>query len=299
MVKKSKMLPASLPAAGNEQHGTPNGTRESSTAEATEAPAQRPVASPRWYVRLGLIALVIVFSGAAAGLVGGYIMPDTHAARAEIMYPITEEQPTGFLREDRNLTTQLVLLESRAVLGPAAAAEGEDLADLEQNVEVSPLDSSEIIRIEVHDNSPERALSLVESIVAIYLDRTQDNPESNALEFLQSELADVQTRISDTEEEVADLRAQQEQSGVADPQLDNLSDELSSLVAREQDLQSQVDEIQTIELSGPLPEPTTQPYVLPSPVSPGADLLAAAGALTGVVIAAGVVALAIRRQSRG
>jgi uncharacterized protein involved in exopolysaccharide biosynthesis len=74
------------------------------------------------------VAALITLLGAAGGLVGSQVIPATYAARAEVLYPITEEQPTGFLREDRNLTTQLVLMRSRAVLGPAAASAGVELA---------------------------------------------------------------------------------------------------------------------------------------------------------------------------
>ena len=69
-------------------------------------------------VRLVAIAVVIVLVGAGAGLIGSFLIPKEYAARAEITYHLMESQPNELLREDRRLTTQLVLLGSRVVLPP-------------------------------------------------------------------------------------------------------------------------------------------------------------------------------------
>jgi uncharacterized protein involved in exopolysaccharide biosynthesis len=274
---------------------SPNGSNGSHADRIDEPERTDPPRARRWYVRLGLVEALITLLGAEVGLEGTQVIPATYAARAEVHYPITEEQPTGFLREDRNLTTQLVLMRSSAVLGPAAACAGVELADLDDNITVSLVDSSEIIQLEVQASSPESALRQVNSVLTSYLAVTADDPGSSALRYMESRLEEIRSRIESTEEDLATLRSQQAGGGV-DAQLATRSGELETLVASEQELQGQLDQMQIIERSGPNAEPITQPYMLPTPVSPSPTILTATGGLTGLVIAACFVALALRRR---
>jgi uncharacterized protein involved in exopolysaccharide biosynthesis len=251
------------------------------------------------YRSLAALTAAIVFAGAMAGLAAGFLLPATYAARAEILYPITEELPTGFLREDRNLTTQLVFMRSRAVLGPAAEAEGIQLERLEKQVTISLLDSSEIIRIEVRDRSPSMAMRLVGHITETYLELAQTSPESHALKYVESELAGVETALAETEQRLGKLREQQASGrDQLSDQIDAAAADISDLRDRAQALRRERDEIQIIQRAAPTAELITQPYVLDAPVSPGLTVLGGAGTLTGVVVASCVVAFLMRRRMR-
>ena len=261
------------------------------------SPVEEPSADEPRVQTLVVLALVIILVGAMAGWVGALVAPETYVARAQVLYPITKEQPTGFLREDRNLTTQLVLLRSRAVLVPAAAAAGSPVDEFEKDVAIRLVDSSEIIEIEVRDDSPESALRAVSAMVSTYFAAEQSAPQSGVRDYLDGQLADLRIRIADTRARLLELRGQPETGTAKDAQVANAESELSALVGREQAVASQLDQLEIIELAGPTPELTTQPYALTKPISPKPLVLAATGALSGLVVASGVVALVARRRT--
>ena len=66
-------------------------------------------------------ALAIVVACAALGYLVSSVGSKTYGARTEIFYPLNQNLAAGsFLREDRNLSTQIVALKSHAVLDPVA-----------------------------------------------------------------------------------------------------------------------------------------------------------------------------------
>ena len=92
----------------------------------TAAPARhRPVVSAA-NLRLAVVAVMIVVVGAGAGCIVSLLLPTQYAARAELQYNLSQAMPNELLREDRRLTTQLVLLRSRVVLGPVASEQRDD-----------------------------------------------------------------------------------------------------------------------------------------------------------------------------
>ena len=236
--------------------------------------------------RLVMLALVIVLVGAGGALLGAALWPKTYAARAEILYPITKEQPTGFLREDRNLTTQLVLLQSRAVLDPVAGAEGLRVEDLAPRVAVTLLQGSEVIQVEVRDRTRESALRTTQAIVDRYLVLNRTTTPSDARQFLASELETLRRSIADTQAALG--RASTPQSTA----------ELAALVSRQQDLQGQLDQTDLIELSGPQAQVTTEPYPVLDPVSPQVVQVTAIGAVAGLLVAVVTVGWLVRRRVR-
>jgi capsular polysaccharide biosynthesis protein len=248
--------------------------------------------------RLAVLAMTIILMGTGGGLLGALAWPATYAARAEILYPITQEQPTGFLREDRNLTTQLVLLQGRAVLGPVAAAEGRAVSELQDNLTVELLESSEIIQIEVRDRSAEAALRTVQAIVDRYFGLNEAAQPSGVLAYLEAELAEARAGVADARGRLLQLQGEVA-TGVGDPAaIVGATDELQAWAEREKEIQAQIDETNVISRSGPVGQLLTPPYVLADPVSPRPLFAAATGLLVGLIVAAGAVALAARRWAR-
>ncbi|MGY1812813.1 hypothetical protein [Blastococcus sp. SYSU D00820] len=245
-----------------------------------ERPARRRL-SRRAALLLVLMVLVLTGGGAAAGYLVASRMPEVYAARAEILYSLTQEQPTGFLREDRNLSTQLVLLTSRTVLDPVAEEWDRPVPALAEQLSATVVEESEVIRVELTDTDPDRARGLLDAIVARYLEVSDNNARSELQNYLDAQLTEVLERIALV------------QAGPVGAQ-----GELAALVQREQWLRTQLDELQFTALAGPAAEVLVAPYVDADPVSPKPVVTTAAGAASGLVVALLVTALVARRLTR-
>ncbi|MDA3624184.1 hypothetical protein [Saccharopolyspora oryzae] len=226
--------------------------------------------------RLAVVAAVIVLLGTGIGLASAFVLPAQYAARAEILYEVSSEKPSEFLRQDRGLTTQLVMLHSRRVLGPVAASEHIRVEDLEKQVSSVVLSESEVIQVEARADSPEAAIRRSKAVVDGYLREAQRNSTSNADQYLREQLASVQ-------QDLTAARAGQSPSA-------------TGLADREQQLLSQIDKLNAEQGGGP--QLLTQPYPVDQQVSPQPWLTTLTGALAGLLVAAGVVAVAARRWTR-
>ena len=142
-------------------------TREGSGAWAHRLPPRRLTTEE--ILRLCVLAGLIVVVGAAIGFVSSWLIQAQYGARSEILYTLREDQPTGFLREDRNLTTQVVLIDSRPVLEPVAVANGLTVDQLADKVTSNVAEGSEIIEIEVRDADRREGIRLVDAVTQQYL----------------------------------------------------------------------------------------------------------------------------------
>lgn len=241
-------------------------------------------------LRLLLLLVSIIVVGAAAGFVGSLFLPKQFAARAELQYNLSNSVPNELLREDRTLTTQLVLLTSRAVLAPVASANGMTPEDLAKHVSAEVLDSSEIIRVEVRDRTRERAQKLLTGVVGRYLTVANNNWQDPVRAYQENQLRDQQSQLDD-------VRKQLQVSGAA-------GQDTAALIQREQVLRTQLDWLQSQLSTGPTSaaEPparvVTGPYQVVDQVWPRPLLAAAAGAAAAVVVAGFVVLIAARRRLR-
>ncbi len=245
------------------------------------AAGRRPRPTRRQVVVLAAVLGLLVVLGALAGLVVSALRPSTYAARADVLYALTREQPTGFLREDRNISTQLVLLDSRSVLGPVAAGEDVRVEDLAVAVDAAVVGESEVISVTLTDRDPERAQRLLSAIVTQYLLVSGNDRRADLRGYLEGELQAVLDR----------------QTGVR-AGTDGDPGELAALTGREQWLRTQLDELRLTDLAGPAAEVLVEPYVETDPVAPDALLGTAAGAASGLVVAALVVVVLARRATR-
>jgi hypothetical protein len=224
-------------------------------------------------VRLGLLAVLIVLVGGGLGFVSSLLVPNQYAARMELLFPIAVEQPTGFLREDRNLTTQLLLLQSRAVLTEVAEPRGLTAEALRQRLSVEVVESSEIIGVEVRDPSREEGLALVDEVVSRYLAIANGERDDPVRDYVQSELD--RTRVQ--------LQAAPEDEGLRE---------------REQALVAQLDAVTTAELARPRPSVLVPAYSVEAPASGGPTLPTTAGMLVGALVAGAAVLWLARRRTR-
>ncbi len=246
-----------------------------------DAPAPRRRLSAGEWTRLGLLALAVVVLGATTGFLVAGRMPQEYAARADVLYAVTREQPTGFLREDRNISTQLVVLRSRTVLGPVADQWELPVEELSAALSVAVVDESEVISVELTDTDPERAEDMLGAVLASYLELSPNDTRADVRDYLNLQLTEVVARIAAVPPGIADRQ------GV-----------LAPLIDREQWLRTRLDELSLADLAGPAAEVLGQPYVGSDPVSPRPAVSTAAGAATGLLVAALVVALLARRMTR-
>ncbi|MEV0703312.1 hypothetical protein AB0I53_36090 [Saccharopolyspora sp. NPDC050389] len=254
--------------------------------------------SPAWSAllankrRLLGVSLLIVLIGASTAFIGALVWPPVYAARAQILFEISEEKSTGFLREDRSLTTQLVLLRSRQVLGPVAAQERIPVEELEKTVTMSLLDSSEVLQVEARAGAPDVALRRTREIVDRYRDVARTNSESGVDGYVRGQLADVRAQLVEASAQVS-----RERAVPGSPSLAAAEALVQGLQQRDQQLQSQLDQLSMAELARSEPKVVVPAYWVTDPVSPRPMFATAAGALTGLLVAAVTAVLLVRRWS--
>ena len=151
--------------------------------------------------RLVLLTLTIILLGTAAGLFGALVLPKTYGARAEVLYTISQNQQGGDpLRQDRQLSNQLVFLKSRNVLEPVAQKQGRQFKDLDKDISVTVLDNSEVIQVEADGATKLAAMQTLQAVMDGYLALIRQ--PSGATLNLDTQLADahanttaIQTRV--------------------------------------------------------------------------------------------------------
>lgn len=222
--------------------------------------------------RLGLMAVLLVLIGAGVSFMGAALMESQYAARSQLIYDIREAEPTGFLREDRNLTTQLILLESRTVLEPVATTNGLTVEELDAKLTASVIEGSEIIDVELLAPSRGTGLLLANAVNERYLAVVNDDGPDSTRAYLEGQLVAVQGQLD-----------------TATPE------EASSLADRRSDLAGQLD---ALNLAGPQATVLVPAYSAEEAVSPQPLVAAAAGGLAGVLIAAVVAGLVVRRWTK-
>lgn len=291
-----------------ESNGRPLGYDEQPQPPADageQVPAQRPapqeepstegLANRGITPRLILLALTIVLLGTAAGLGGALVLPKTYGARAEVLYPV-QDQSGDPLKQDRQLSTQLVFLKSPAVLGPVAQKQGRTFKDLDKDISVKVLENSEVIQVEAHASTKLAAMQTLQAVMDGYfalagqptgITRNLDTQLSDA----KANTAQLQTRVQQLTTAVAAGTATQTALNEARAQLTASQD-------REKAIQARIDELKLTGQSGTDPQLLTPPYSLPDPVFPQPLLSAGTGALVGLIVASGVVALTVRRRTR-
>lgn len=165
-----------------------------------------PPPAPSWTLTqllsvLGAMAIIATI-GSAIGWAYGSRAEPTYAARSELIYFLEDAVPDGFLREDRRILTQLVTIESEAILQPIAADFDTTVSDLRDVVSVEVVDLSEVIRLDVEDPDADRALAINTAILTSYVEQTDatfNRTDTNGL-------------IATRDRLVTDLRIADEQS---------------------------------------------------------------------------------------
>jgi uncharacterized protein involved in exopolysaccharide biosynthesis len=168
-------------------------------------------------MRLGLLWLVIVVLGGAAGLAFTLPMTKLYAARINIEYNVSVQETSEMLRTDRDMTTQTLLLTGRGVLGPVAQANGIDPDQLAKDTTTTILagadpgngeTASNIIAVTVLNADRDAGVKLADAIgqqylkvvaassPAVYLQQQIDAAKNQLTAASATDAAALQSRIT-------------------------------------------------------------------------------------------------------
>jgi uncharacterized protein involved in exopolysaccharide biosynthesis len=247
-------------------------------------------------MRLVLLALTIVLLGTAAGLAGALILPKTYGARAEVLYSIGQEQGGDPLKQDRQLSTQLVLLKSPRLLGDIARKQGRQVKDIDKEVSVKVLDNSNVIQVEADGPSKMAAMQTLQAVMDGYL--ALASQPTGATRYLETQLADAQANTQQLQTRVQQLTAAALAGTATQVSLNDARTQLTAAQEQEKAVQNQINQAKLRGEGGPPVQQLTPPYSLPDVVFPQPLIAAGTGALVGVLVAGAVVALGVRRQMR-
>lgn len=131
-------------------------------------PPRKPLTAGQGWKLTGVAALFAV-AGALIGLLFTAGMSTQYIGRADIQFHLHVENASYFMRTDRNLTTQQLLLTDDSVLAPVAQANGLTADDLAKKVTATIVDNTEVIQLDVRDSSRETGVTLANAIAAKYL----------------------------------------------------------------------------------------------------------------------------------
>lgn len=247
--------------------------------------------------RLMLLVATIILLGVAAGLLGALVLPKTYGARAEILYTISQDQQGGDpLRQDRQLSNQLVFLKSRNVLEPVAQKQGRQFKDLDKDISVSVLDNSEVIQVEADGPTKLAAMQTLQAVMDGYLALIRQ--PSGASLNLDTQLADARANTAQIQRQVQQLTTAVSAGTATQTSLNDARTQLTASLAREKAIQAKIDELKLSGQAGPDAQLLTPPYSLPDPVFPQPLIAAGTGLLVGMIVAGAVMAVSARRWMR-
>lgn len=259
-------------------------------------PERRGPARGRVTIHLALTSLTIILLGAAGGLGAALVWPKTYGARAEILcVPNQDEQGGDPLVQDPQLSTQLVMLKSPAVLAPIARKQGKQFDDLNSNVSAQILDNSDVIQVDVDGPTSAAALQTLQAVTDSYLGLAAQ--PSGVARNLDLELASAHATTTQLQTRVQQLTTAVVAKTATQASLNDARAQLTAAQDQETAIQSRIDQLDLTGQTGPDAQLLTPPYALPDPVSPQPLVATGIGALVGAIPASAVVALAVRRRT--
>ena len=235
----------------------------------------------------GLIIVMVCTGFAYAASATG---PAVYGARSEILYPISAQAVAGqFLRDEIHLATEIVTLKSRQILAPVAAKYHLTIDALGQKVSASVVNNSEVIRVQVNDHSAANAEAMVGAIVTEYL-RQLPNDALTQQATLHAQLDTANKTVSAINDQLTRIGSTTSPAAVA------AQSQLQSALSNRDSLQNQLNAAVVAAAGTDHVQQLTQPYLLNGKVSPKPIQAGIAGFLLGLMLAAGVIVLMIRRM---
>lgn len=138
------------------------------------ARARRGLPRPSPLLRLAGVSLVIVVAATALAIVANELRSPEYGAESYILYRL--DDPSGG-RAERELATQQVILQGRQVLQPIAGEAGMTVEDLQEQLAVDIVGTSDVLRLRVGNTDPTLAVELTEQIATSYVEDQLDTLE--------------------------------------------------------------------------------------------------------------------------
>lgn len=241
-----------------------------------------------------LLVLIVAGAAVAANLYADG-QREIYGGRAEILYEGQEIRTA--VEGERQIATQLALLESASTLAPVARRFGITIEDLGEDLSVSSEAESNVLRATVANADPALAQQLTQAVAESYIDqvRAADAPEiEQAKGFLKSS-------IEQLSKELAELEEGYERAGSRAGAGRNAFDEqllaaMQSLQGRIGSLQDRLTELQVLQITDAGARILTPAYLLDEPLEPRPQRAAAAGGLAGLFLACLVLLVVARTR---
>jgi uncharacterized protein involved in exopolysaccharide biosynthesis len=242
-----------------------------------------------------LLVLIVAGAAVAANLYADR-QQEVYGGRAEILYEGQEIRTAA--EGERQIATQLALLESASTLEPVARRFGITIDDLGDDLSVSSEADSNVIRATVANGDPALAVQMTQALAESYTEqvRAADSPEiEQAKSFLGSRIARLSTELTELEERYRRAGSQTRATLTASDE--QLLAAMQSVLGRIDSLQDRLTELQVLQLTDDGARILTPAYLLDAPLEPQPQRAAAAGGLAGLFLAC-LVLLVVARGRR-
>lgn len=291
--------PVAARPAGSTGEPVSNGGHDSSEEQerlhAPPPPPPQMTAPSAMATTMGLLVVaVIVFVGCTA--MAWFVStrsPDVYGAEAELMVPVRNDgQPRDVERE---LGTQMAIIDGPGVLQPAAERLGLQPQQLDKSVSASVVDGTQIIRVRATGADRDEAVRILDGVVEEYTAGSTAGGQDDARRYLEEQLTSVSDELAQLQRALDAHRRQ----AVVDPARDReLSAQIASRSQRQTALQDQLLQMELEDLQAGSATVVSSPRALVDRVAPQPVRSAAMGSLAGLVLATGIL-VGGRRLLRG
>jgi prefoldin subunit 5 len=255
------------------------------------------------------VVLIVLVPAAGAAFISAQMSP-TYGAVTEILYEGVDAGSPETV--ERDLATQRVLLVSRPAIATASRAVNRDPVEVAKNVETEILEGSNVVRLQVTDESARVARALVKSLAAQYtaaVDQTAAAVIAERRQVITGQVEQINARLDEIRNRiVAVSNGPLIPAGVGNVQLPiGVQAEVRTLETEAQVLRQQVAALQeqAVQLDTDpatatavaTAEVVVAPTLLPEPVGPQPLRAAAAGGLVGLLLAFVMVTVLRHRRA--
>ena len=263
------------------EHGPHHGlqVREPNVPEASgfvkyaEASSAKPTG--RKVIGFAILAFVLAGIGAQAGYFGASAFDQEWKARAEVQY-----------RGSAWTETQNVAVQSRSIAQPVANSFGIPIKDFEEDLEAGLVPGTQIVRIDYVSTDPQQAAAIVDALSVGYINEVSEIQPPQGREILEAEILDLREQLAVAQADLAEFSRDDSTAGQVQQQVTQSL--ISSLRARIDDFELRILDGELTELDSTengVPFIVTNPFVFEDAVFPRPKLMAALGAVAGIVLA--------------
>lgn len=239
--------------------------------------AEAPSAKPTGQKILGfaILAFVLAGIGSQIGYFGASAFDEEWMARAEVQY-----------RGSAWTETQNIAVQSRSIAQPVANNFGVPIKDFEEDLEAGLVPGTQIVRIDYVSTDPEEAAAIVDALSVGYIAEVSEIQPPQGREILEAEILDLREQLAAAEDDLAIFSLNDSTAGQVQQQVTQSL--ISSLRARIDDFELRILDGELTELDSTengVPFVVTTPFVFEDAVFPRPKLMAALGAVAGIVLA--------------